>query len=355
MLTFNKYFAKSIFFPLALISFVLTCVIWVAQIMRLLYLLEGGVSVIDFFKLVSLIIPSLIFYIAPIITLLAVIVTYNKFKEDQQILILQASGLNDLSICKPGLVVASLMAMISLSISAYFMPLSYNALKSRIDYMRDSYISSTITPKRFNQISNDLTLHVKEADELGNISGIVLFDNSNKESRATIFAKYGRVYVEDKVIHFELHDGIRQAYDTNNNLTRLNFDSLKVEIKVQSEDAEGRGKSNLELFIDEMLFPDPDLPAHKQIQFKIEGHMRIIWPMFNIVFAFVFLSLFLKYPFSRKFYWKSIFFCAMPVFLITFIHFSLQKISHNNVNLIFLSYLNVISWMIFSMWKCYKS
>ncbi len=167
MLTFNKYFVKSIFFPLLLISLVLTCVIWIAQIMRLLNFLEGGVSVLDFFKLVSLIIPSLVFYIAPIITLLAVIFAYNKLKEEQQILVLQSSGLSNLAICKPGLIVAVMMTLVSFSISAYFMPLSYNMLKDRINYMRDTYISSTITPKRFNQISNDMTLHVKEADELG--------------------------------------------------------------------------------------------------------------------------------------------------------------------------------------------
>ena len=322
--------------------------------MRLLNLLEGGVSVLDFFKLVSLIIPSLVFYIAPVITLLAVIFAYNKLKEEQQILVLQSSGLSDFAICKPALVVAMLMTIVSFSISAYFMPLSYNILKDRMNYMRDSYISNTIIPKRFNQISSDLTLHVKEADKLGNISGIVLFDNTNKESRATIFAKYGRVYVEDKVIHFELHDGMRQAYDAHNNLTRLNFDSLKVEINTESEDNEERGRSNLELFINEMLFPDPNLPPHKQLQFKIEGHMRIIWPVFNVVFVFIFLSLFLKRHFSRKMYWRSIFLCTIPVFVITFIHFSLQKISYGNINLIFLSYFNVLAWIIFATWKCYS-
>lgn len=270
-------------------------------------------------------------------------------KEEQQIVIFQSCGLGNLSIARPAIIMAFGISILTFVISAYIMPISHTMLKERIKYFRDNNFSYMIVPKKFNQISNELTLYFSDIDKSENLTGLVLFDGTNHDSKAIYFAKSGDISIEDGSMSFILSDGVRQGYDAKRNPTFLNFDKLTVLIQNDTKDSDYRKKSDLEMFLSEMLYPDKDLKPDKQTKLVIEGHIRIIWPFFSVIFTSVFLSLFLRYQFSRKLYWKQIMICLIPIFIITFIHFSLQKLSYVNPIFIFAAYLNLAIWMIFSI------
>lgn len=320
--------------------------------MRLLYLLDKGVSLGDFFSVVALIIPSLLFSIMPLITMLASIFVYNRLSEDRQLLILKACGLDDFSLATPALYVAAIFTILNLFISAYLMPVSYNKLKIQLGVMRNSYISSIIEIRKFNQISKDTTLYIEGMDSENNLYGIVLFDNRDPVNRSVIFAKHGLFNMDSGEAFFQLKNGLRQAYDSSDSMTRLYFDDLTVKIENEQLDVTHRNKSSLESFIGEMLNPDPSWSEDRQVRRKTDGHMRIIWPFFNLAFTFLGISFFLKIRHNRNQNWINLLSSFIPVVIAAFIHFTLQKLAYSNLNIIFLCYANTLACIIISIWNC---
>lgn len=335
-----------------MICFVLTSLAWITQVMRHLYLLDKGVSITNFFKLIILIIPSLLFSIMPVVTIIAVLFVYQKLSDERQLIILKSSGLSELEIAKPALTAAMIITMLSYLVSAYLMPVSYNSLKNKLNNFKNSYVSNIVDVRKFNAISKNITIYVDKKNNLGQPEGIILFDNKVPAEKVVFFAKTGKFHLDNNTAYLELNDGIRQAYDSKSNLTKMVFDNLVVKIESDANENENRIKNSLELFIHEMLSPDPLLPIQNQIRLKIDGHQRIIWPMFSYVFTFILLSFYLKKPYNRKASMINNMYCLLPVIFMSFIHFSLQKLAYSNFYFIYLCYLNIIMGIIFSIWQC---
>jgi lipopolysaccharide export system permease protein len=235
------------------------------------------------------------------------------------------------------------------------MPVSYNKLKIRLGVMRDSYISSIVEVRKFNQISKDTTLYIDGRDSDSNLYGVILFDNRKPETRSVIFARHGKFNLEDGEAYFQLQQGLRQAYDSNKHMTRLYFDDLTVTIEKEQLDVSNKKKNSLESFIGEMLYPDPNMHPDTQKRRIADGHLRIIWPFFNIVFTILGLSYFLKIRPSRNSQWSKIMHSFLPVLLAAIVHFTLQKFAYKNLDIIFLCYANVLLCIIIGFLQCRRA
>ena len=340
---------------LATLTLVLTSLVWITQTLRMIHLIDKGIEFSYFLKLVLFIIPSLLFMILPIITVLSVVHVYNRLQDERQIVILRSSGLSNFDLAKPALMVATIVTIIAYLISAYLMPLSYNKLKEGLTNFREGYVSNIIEARTFNQISKNSTIYVDNKNSDGSLEGIVLFDNKLPKNRTILFAKNGRIIISDQYkTSFELTSGLRHSYDQLGNLTKLYFDHLVVAINGESSDSTYRQRTSLELYIQEMIWPDKKLSQEKQNRLITDGHLRIVWPLFNFAFVFLALSVFLNQPYNRKSHIKQFILTFLPILLSSYIHFTVQKIAYKDLNYIFLCYLNVILCIIFSIWQSTK-
>ena len=352
MLTYKKYIAKSILPPLATLTILLTSLVWVTQTLRMVHLIDKGIELKHFFKIIILLVPSLLFMILPIIAVLTVIYVYNNLQDERQLVILRNSGISNYALAKPALLVATGVTIFAYYISAYLMPLSYNNMKQELSNFREGYISSIISSKTFNQISKNSNIYVEHKNTDGSLSGIILFDNKVPENRTILFAKNGKIITSNPdLTEFELEHGLRHSYDQLGNLTKLYFDHLIVAITNENTDSNDRNKTSIELYIHEMLWPDNALPIEKQRQLITDGHLRIVWPLFNFAFVFLSLSIFLNQSYNRKTHIKQYVITFIPILLVTYFYFMLQKIAYKDLNYIFLCYANVFSCIIFSIWQ----
>lgn len=350
MLTYKKYITKSILYPFITIAFILTSFVWIMQILRLINLIDKGVKLGHFLQIVVLIVPSLLFMILPLVTIISVIFEYNKLQDERQLIILKSSGLSNYDIAKPALFIATLATLFSYYLSVYLMPLSYNSLKEQLSHLKENYVSNVIDTKTFNQISKNVTIYADQKDENDQLKGVIIFDNRDSNSMTVLFAKSGKLIMIDNSPIFILNHGFRQAYDKENNMTKLFFNELSVEIQNKSDNS-NRNKTSLELFIHEMIWPDATIPPEKQGNLLIDAHQRILWPLFNLVFTFLAISTFLRSPYNRKNHIKQNIITFIPVVISAYLHFTLQKISYEDSNYVILSYLNVILAIIFSFWQ----
>ena len=357
MLIYKKYIAKTILYPFIALSFVLTSLVWITQILKLLYLLEKGVKLIDFLSLIILIIPSIFFMISPFISVLAIIYIYSKLQENRQLIILRIAGLSNFSLAKPALLIVICITMVSYYISLYLMPLSYSKLKDDLNNFRQNYVSTNIIEaKVFNQISQDFTIYLDKKNVDGTLEGVILFDNRIPKDRTVLFAKTSKIITHDSIPLFELRQGFRQSFDNNQNITKLYFDQLLIAIKNDDPDKNDRSKTSLELYVPEMLQPINNLPEESKRRLIVDGHQRLIWPSFNYALVLLALSMFLTTnKDSRKSNIKQMIYTFLPLVIVAYFHFTLQKAAYKEGTYIFACYLNIFLCIVFSIWKINKS
>ena len=354
MYIYSKYIAKTIIPVLCVITIVLTSLVWIVQVLNLVSLLEKGVELKNFIKLVALLIPYLLFMIMPIISVIGVIYVYTRLQDERQLIILRGAGLNNYEIAKPALFVATILTIIAAYISAYLLPVSYNSLKTSISNVKETYVSNIIGNRTFNQISKYTTIYVDRKNKNNEMQGIILFDNKIPENKTIFFAKKGEILNSDQQnTKFLLSEGLRHSYDAQGNITTLHFDHLVIEITSETQDDADpyRAKTSMELFIPQMLWPSLSIPIEKQNRLITEGHSRLIWPLFNFVFVFLALATFLNFSYTRKTQVKQFIYTFVPVLIASYFHFTLQKMAYKDLDYIFLCYGNVFICIIFSMWQ----
>ncbi|MCC8417933.1 MAG: LptF/LptG family permease [Rickettsia endosymbiont of Bryobia graminum] len=352
MLIYKRYIIKNILPSLVIIIFSMTTLVWITQILKFLYLIDKGIKIGYFFSLVILVLPSLLFILTPLATTISIIYTYLHLSEKRQIIILQNLGLNNFRLATPALLIAIIITLFSYYISASLLPLSYNKLKTDLNFMKNNYSSTLITEKIFNPISKDVTIYFDSKLDDNTMLGLIIFDNRKADNQAIIFAKSGNIKAYSNVSIFELDHGTRQTYDHNNNLTSLNFESLVIELtnKVDTSGVPNNRREINEYYIHELLNPDDTIDQQRKIKLIAEGHQRLIWPMYNFILVLASLSIFLRQPYNKKSHAKQILVTVSLVIIITYLHFTLQNHASKNLMYIFACYANVACAIILSIY-----
>jgi lipopolysaccharide export system permease protein len=353
MLVYQRYIAKNILLPFVVITFIITGIVWITQILRLLYLIDKGIRLSQFFGLVILVIPSLLFVVLPFVSILACIYTYNRLSEERQLTILKSCGLSNIKLAIPALLIAGLVTLISYYISAQVLPLSYTKLKSNLNFIKDNYVLNIINEKAFTPISKYITIYINKKTPDGKMLGLILFDNRNNENPAIIFAEYGKLKNYNDTPIFQLYSGSRQAYDNNDNITKLYFDSLIVELtsnKTKKFEQEAYSRDINEYYIQELFNPISELSEQRKKKLLAEGHQRLIWPLYNFVLTFLAMAVFLKQPYNKKSHFKQILLTSIAVVVVTYLHFTFQNLASRDLNFILACYANLLISIIFSIW-----
>lgn len=342
MYIYNKYIIRKLLPTLFIVTLVTTSIVWIVQTMNLSKLIDKGIALTSFIKLTFLLLPYFIFIIMPIICVLAVIFLYHKLQEERKLIVLRSTGLSNFQIAKPALYLCIGISIILYYISLYLLPISYSHLKTTIGNFKEKYISHIITEKTFNQLSKYTTLYIDKKIAKTDFSGVLLFDNQSPDKRVIFFAKEGKIMAfNPQGIAFELFSGVQHTYDKSGNISKLHFDKINVNIAKPDDSGPPRIKSPFELFIHEMIWPSQVISLQHQNRLIVDGHVRLVWPFCNFAFVFLALSIFLRYPATRKTNFKQYAACLTPIIFLIYTHFSLQKMIYYNIEYLYLLYANI--------------
>lgn len=351
MLIYKRYIIKSIIPSLLVIVFSITTLVWITQVLKLLYLIDKGVQVGHFLSLIILVLPYLLFTLLPFATVISIIYIYSYLSEGRQLIILQNSGLSNIQLASPALLIAFSVTLFAYYISSILLPVSYSKLKEDLYFMRNNYATNIVSEKTFTQISKGITVYFDEKMLDGRLKGLVMFDNRMVNNPKILFANVGIFKINESQPTLRLLNGVRQEYDTNGNITNLLFESLTVKLVDHNVERLTQNESNKEIneyYIKELLHPSKQLTTQRRIKLIAEGHQRIIWPMYNLVLAALALAIFLYQPYNKQSNFKQILLTAVAVSVITYLHFALQNLASRDLNFVFVCYANVIFVMILS-------
>lgn len=301
MKLYSKYILKKTSTTFLGITTILICLIWFSRAISFVkYVTDNGIKLSDFFYLFILILPWILQFIIPVSLLIAILMTYNRLINSNEITILKNSGLTKIGICRPIGRLAMLCTLFCYFISMYLMPLSNKELRiSRIN-IANNYTSLSFNSNTFETINN-ITIYANKRDEKNNLYGIMLHDQRNKEYSLTITAQEGNIIIEENSALLYMQNGTIQRFNYANSKSEiLHFDDYVFNLTETKTDKQNSTWKARERYLPELINPKEEISDKKRLKFWVEIHERIIYPLLPILFALISLSSILQGSFNRR-------------------------------------------------------
>jgi lipopolysaccharide export system permease protein len=342
----NKYVLRQLLVGMIFVTAGLTCVIWLSQSLRFVEMIVNrGLSAGTFLYLTALLLPNFITIIIPIALFTVVVFIYSKMINDRELTVMRASGLSQFALAKPAIILALLVMMVGYALNLYVVPQTYKAFREMQWDIRFSYSHVLLQEGAFNNISNKITVYVRERTPDGQLHGILVQDARKPESPFTIMAERGALAKSPNGARVIMENGNRQAIDKKTNrLSILYFDKYIFDLGTKSKNTEVRFREARERTLDDLFNLDRDKlmnPADVG-KFTVEAHKRLASPITVLGFALVGLACLISGSFSRRMQSRRIVLAVAIIIGLQGFSLILENLCAKNLNLIPFLYLFAI-------------
>ncbi|MHA1539561.1 MAG: LPS export ABC transporter permease LptF [Alphaproteobacteria bacterium] len=339
----STYFIRLIAINTAIITFSLTGAIWLTQSLRFVDLIMNkGLSIVIFLKLVIFLIPRFLVVILPIGAFAGVMSAYCKLGSDSEIVALKGAGFNKISLAKPAIYFAMIMMMLGYAFNLYILPKSFTAFKELQFAITNNYGTFLLQEGVFNNLQKNLTVYIRSRSSDGDLQGVLIHDNRKQDAPATILAKKGYLQATEQGPSVVMVEGSRQERDNETGLmTILYFESYTINLGQLSQNFSPQWKSAKERTIFELFSPgNSAMSIQNREKLRIEGHSRLIEPFYNLTLPLIGLAFLLNGAFSRRGQSRTVIYAVITVITIKLLDIGLGNLAVKNAFLIPLMYLN---------------
>ena len=303
----DRYILRQLLIALVAVTGGLVALIWLTQSLRFIELVVNrGLSLAVFFELTGLLVPNFVAVILPITTFVVVQFIYQRLAGDRELTVMRAAGLSPWALSRPAITLAVVAMATGYLLNLWLVPVSYAAFRQAQFDIRNKVAAFLLQEGVFTPVSDDLTVYVRRRDQDGTLHGILVQDERQKNSRATILAESGRLIPgttsggttgAPRVL---LQNGSRQEIDrTSGRLNVLTFAENSVDLATSGKTGDIRYRDNAEMSLAELLDPTQALNARDVGKQFVEAHRRLSSPLTALSFAMVALASVLTGAFQR--------------------------------------------------------
>lgn len=300
----SRYMLRHVGVALVFITVTLVCAIWLTQSLRLIdMIINRGLPLTVFLHLSVLSLPTFLAIVFPITLFAAVLFTYNRLTMDSEIVVMRAAGVSQFGLAKPALQIAAIIVVLEYSLTLYFLPAGFREFKDMQHVIRNDYSSVLLQEGVFTNLSDSVTVYVRERLANGELLGILVHDGRIQEAPVTMMAQRGALVSTEKGPRIVMVNGNRQEVSKETGqLSLLYFDRYTVDVKSVDKSTGPRWREGRERFLDELFYPDmSSLDNRKNYQkLRAEGHQRLILPVYALTFTLIGLACLLSGDFSRR-------------------------------------------------------
>src|ERR1700726_4353033 len=188
----DRYILRQCLSVMIFVTAALSAAVWLAQSLRLVDLIVNrGLSAEVFLYLALLILPRFFDIVLPIGAFIAVLFVFNKLTAGSELVVMRAAGLSPVTLARPVLALAGIAFLVLMSLSAYFLPASNREFKDLQFEIRNRFVSSLLQEGTFTNVSDKLTIYIRNRDDRGEVTGLLIHDNREPKQPVTIFAERG--------------------------------------------------------------------------------------------------------------------------------------------------------------------
>ena len=359
----SNYIFKQIGSYFIYITIFFISLIWLVLSLKFIeYVTTNGLDFKDFIKMTSLLLPTVIPSITPLTLTLACIFVYNKLSNDNELIIIKSSGFSTLQILKPAILLSFIIGLFNLFLNLYFSPLSKSIFKENQKNLREDIARIAFKEGSFSNLFQDITIYIEKIIDKNNYEYVFVYDNRNKKNPATYISKQAELVQIDNSNKVILKDGNRQVIDKKNSqLSIIKFNEYEVNLDLLFKDMnKERIKEPEEMFLSELWDDKHKISGRydpRQISSMIiEGHKRIIDPLYCIIFTLISLTFLLSDKLVLQSALKKISIIIFVIFLIEVFYLSLPNFIVKKFTLLPIIYIFPLSLLLFLIvWNLNKT
>ncbi len=162
----------------------------------------------DYVHLFSYLMPYFLTFTLPLAGLIAVLFTFMRLSQDQEILAFQSLGIPFRKLLPPVITLALLTFLLSFWVTLNLMPWSKRALRNFLFDLTQRKLAQGIPPKSFINWIPGFSIFVQQSWHGGkNFASVFIVDRSTPSKRGLIFASKGQMELHGKQVIFRLFNG----------------------------------------------------------------------------------------------------------------------------------------------------
>src|SRR6266508_1811124 len=261
MTLFGRYMFRQVTNAFLVILLTLTAVVWLATALKELNLITSqGQSILLFFQMTLLSLPSLVALIAPNALLMAALYTLDRMNGDSELIVMTASGAPIWRIGAPLLALGAIVSVAILLANVFVTPASMRALRSFITQVRADLISQVIQPGRFSSPETGLTFHIRDRSLNGDLLGLLVQAERDPSQMMSYLAEKGRIITNNDGSYLVMFDGYVHRFnaeDADKGVQIVAFDQNMIDISEFSpKDNNDKELRPRERYIGDLINPD---------------------------------------------------------------------------------------------------
>ena len=288
----EKYIFKMAAIAFLAALFALTSVIWLTQALREFDLLTTkGQSLLIFFSITGLTIPSLITVIAPMALFVAIIYTLNKLNGDSELIVMAASGLSPSRLVRPFALLSIIVTLFVGSMSLYLMPASFKAIRDLVTKVRSDFLTRIVKEGQFTTLDQGFVFHYRERGPGGALMGVFMQDRREAGKVSTYVAEVGLTAEIEGHSYLVLDRGTVQRSARGDQVpAMIAFERYAIDLAQFGTDGSGiplrpRERSTLQILQRKSV--SDDYMRANEGRFRAEVHDRFGGPLYSLTFAMI--------------------------------------------------------------------
>ncbi len=282
----------------------MTGIVWATQALRQLDLVTSkGQTILQFFGITGLIIPSLLTIVAPFALMIALIIILNSMSNDSELIVINATGGSRFLVMTPVILIALLVTIFVAFLSTYLSPVARGELRQEVTRVRADLIANIVQPGRFVTVDNGLTFHIRNRSGDGDLEGLLLNDIRDPKTTFTYQAEVGNIVDKAGRTMLVMHNGtIQRRPQGGDEISIVRFETYAFDLtSLIPEPTEAPMKVSdrptLELIDGDST--DSYALSHPE-KLVIELHDRMSQPLYPLAFGFIIFALLGKVRTTRQ-------------------------------------------------------
>jgi len=259
-MTLYRYIINEIW-PTFLASLLVFIFIMVAA--RMLSITElivtRGVGIAQVVGMVFYLLPDILTFALPAVTLMAVVVAFLRLSADSEIIALKSSGISLSQMLPPVVAFSFVVFLVGMAIGVFAAPWGNRAFKDLLFKIAESRADLGIKERVFCEPFDNLVFYVNSFSRKDRVlKDVFVVDRRDKDVTNTIVAEEGRIIVqpEQRIITIYFGRGTIFAVEKNMNTARtirFNTYGLTIGLKDVMKDLASRQKAPHELSVGKLI------------------------------------------------------------------------------------------------------
>ena len=284
----NRYIIKEMLAPFSINLLVFTFLFLMTEMIEITdWIVNYNLGLLAVFKIILFTLPWFLMFIIPMSVMMAVLLTFLRMSNDNEIVALKSCGLSVYRLLPPVLTFAMFGCFLTAFITLIGVPHSKTALDEMAIQLAASHADIGLKERTFNDAFDDVMLYVNKIDTQNKkLIDVFIEDKRQPEIVSTVVAPEGRIFSEPEefTFHLLLSNGtIHQTNPKERSATSIQFDTYKLsldfkkeieDLKEEDKHREAMSISELRQFMENSAEKDEDY-----FKAKIVIHRRFAIPV----------------------------------------------------------------------------